>query len=344
MTHSVTVIPGDGIGPEVVDAMLKVLSFTGVKIDWEARFAGEDALNSFGNPLPSITIDSIRKNKIAIKGPTNTPVGTGYGSINVELRKIFDLYANIRPVRHYKGMDSRFPGLALTVIRENTEGEYTGTEEYLDDDKSIVQTTSIMTLAGSKRIFHAAFDYARRMGFKKVTEVHKGNILQLSHGGVFVQGGDIIAQDYPEIELSYKLMDNMTMQLVTNPYQFQVIVAPNMFGDILSDMCAGLANGSLGLAPGANIGDDFAIFEAVHGTALDLAGQDKANPAAMILCGAGLLDHLGETAAANYVREVVTTTIEDGIVTGDVNKLNPVTTSDMTMEICHRVHKLRGKA
>ena len=342
MIHTVTVIPGDGIGPEVVEAMQKVIFYSGVQIEWETQFAGEFALNRYGNALPQFTIDSIRKNKVAIKGPTNTPVGTGYGSINVELRKIFDLYANIRPVRFYKGVSSHYPGLSLTVVRENTEGEYTGTEEYYDDEPTIVRTVSEMSYAGCERVFRKAFEYARAMGLTKVTGVHKGNILQLSHGMLFGKAGENVSGEYPELEYSYKLMDNMAMQLVTNPYQFQVIVAPNMFGDILSDMCAGLANGSLGLAPGANIGNEFAIFEAVHGTAMDLAGQNKANPTAMILCGAGLLDHLGESVAASQIREAVTATIEAGTTTGDVNKTNPVSTSEMVSEIINRVVRLRG--
>jgi isocitrate dehydrogenase (NAD+) len=278
--------------------------------------------------LPQQVIDSIRANLVALKGPLTTPVGKGFRSINVALRKEFDLYINLRPARSMEGVKTRYENVDLIIFRENTEEFYAGIEHYIDAHKSAAETIGVVTRTGSERILKAAFEYARTHGRKKMTIVHKANILKYT-GGLFLEVGHEIARHYPEIETNDRIIDNMAMQLVVNPNQFDVIVTTNLFGDILSDLSSGLVGG-LGLAPGANIGADVAIFEPVHGSAPDIAGKNIANPAAMILAGAMMLDHLGEMKAADRVRHAVAVVVGEGKhVTRDLRPGSTVTTTQM---------------
>lgn len=309
MTQTITVIRGDGIGPEIMDATLHVLDALQAGLEYEFADAGLVALEKTGELLPDATMESIRKNKVALKSPLTTPVGDGFSSINVELRRRFDLYANVRPARSFPNTRSRFPsGIDLITVRENTEGAYTpdGQETSADGETAI----SIMriTRKGSERIVRYAFDLARRTGRKKVTVVHKANILK-STSGLFLNVAREVAKDYGDIECNELIVDNCCMQLVMRPEQFDVIVTTNLFGDIISDLCAGLIGG-LGLTPGANIGKDTAIFEAVHGTAPDIAGQGKANPCALMLGAAQMLDHLGQGDKAERLRAAIVATLE----------------------------------
>ncbi len=317
MTYKITLMRGDGIGPEVVDSAVKIIEKTGVSIDWEEAHAGMNAISKFSTPLPDETIDSIQKNKIALKGPLTTPIGIGFRSINVALRKEFDLYGNLRPAKLFKGIPSRFDEVDLVIVRENTEGLYSGIEHYIGPDKSAAESIVVITKFGSERIARFAFDYARKNGRKKVTIVHKANILKYS-SGLFLHTAKEVAKDYPEIECEDKIIDNMCMQLVTDPTQFDVIVTTNMFGDIISDLVAGLVGG-LGVAPGANIGKDVAIFEAVHGSAPDIAGKGIANPLSIILSSCLMLNHLGERTAARKILDAVKESIKDKKnLTGDL--------------------------
>jgi len=326
--NRVTFIPGDGIGPEVANAAKEVINATGVSIEWEEVNAGEAVFQTEGVLVPDRVYESIEKNRIALKGPITTPVGSGFRSINVHLRKKYDLYANIRPILSLQGDRERYPNLDLVIFRENTEGLYIGDEEFLDDDTVIARKR--ITREGSTRLMEKAFSYAKSNGRKKVTVAHKANILK-DTDGLFLTCARAVAEGYPEIEYEEVIIDNMCMQLVINPYQFDVVATMNLYGDILSDLCAGLVGG-LGLVPGANIGKDIAIFEAVHGSAPKLAGQNKANPVALILSGASLLDHLGETDAAKSVRNAVAAVVEEGIhVTKDLG--GNATTSEMTQAI-----------
>lgn len=326
--NRVTFIPGDGIGPEVANAAKEVIHATGVSIEWEEVNAGEAVFQAEGVLVPDRVYESIEKNRIALKGPITTPVGSGFRSINVHLRKKYDLYANIRPILSLQGDRERYPNLDLVIFRENTEGLYIGDEEFLDDDTVIARKR--ITRQGSTRLMEKAFSYAKSNGRKKVTVAHKANILK-DTDGLFLTCARAVAQGYPEIEYEEVIIDNMCMQLVINPYQFDVVATMNLYGDILSDLCAGLVGG-LGLVPGANIGKDIAIFEAVHGSAPKLAGQNKANPVALILSGASLLDHLGETDAAKSVRNAVAAVVEEGVhVTKDLG--GNATTSEMTQAI-----------
>lgn len=339
-TYAVTVIPGDGIGPEVVAATQRVLEATGVQFDWDTQFVGADAYYRFGNPFPQSTLDSIRRNKVAIKGPTHVPKGAGHGSVNVALRKQFGLYANVRRAYAYDGVPTKYPGVDLVLFRENLEDFYGGEEQYLNDGHTKAEATGVITLGGSEKIFRAAFDYARKTNRKMVTAVHKANIFPLYYG-IFLNAGYKVAKDYPEIAFNDLIVDNMAMQLVVNPYKFDVIVCPNMFGDILSDLCAGLVGG-LGVAPGANIGDNYAIFEAVHGTAPDIAGKNIANPTALILSGAMMLAHLGEQQAARMVRKALIGVLAEGVyVTADIATGTSVGTEQMADAICSRINNLR---
>lgn len=326
--NRVTFIPGDGIGPEVAKAAMEVINATGVAIEWEEVNAGEAVFQSEGVLVPDRVYASIEKNRIALKGPITTPVGSGFRSINVHLRKKYDLYANIRPILSLQGDRERYPNLDLVIFRENTEGLYIGDEEFLDEDTVIARKR--ITREGSTRLMEKAFAYAKANGRKKVTVAHKANILK-DTDGLFLTCSRAVAENYPEIEYEEVIIDNMCMQLVINPYQFDVIATMNLYGDILSDLCAGLVGG-LGLVPGANIGKDIAIFEAVHGSAPKLAGQNKANPVALILSGASLLDHIGEPEAAAKVRRAVAAVVEEGIfVTKDLG--GNATTTEMTAAI-----------
>ncbi len=309
MTQTITVIRGDGIGPEIMDATLHVLGGMDVGLDYEFADAGLVALEKHGELLPSATMDSIRRNRIALKSPLTTPVGEGFSSINVELRKRFDLYANVRPAKSFPNTKSRFAtGVDLITVRENTEGAYIGEGQSLSEDGETALLTQKVTRRGSERIVRYAFDLARRTGRKQVTVVHKANILK-STSGLFLRTARIVAAQYPDIGCNDLIVDNCCMQLVMQPEQFDIIVTTNLFGDIISDLCAGLVGG-LGLAPGANIGTDAAIFEAVHGTAPDIAGQGKADPCALLLGAAQMLDHIGQPDKAERLRAAIVATLE----------------------------------
>ena len=290
MTHKVTLIPGDGIGPEVTGATVRILEATGVKFEWESFTAGADAYEKYGEYIPKELIDSIERNKVAFKGPITTPIGGGFSSINVELRKRFELYANFRPIRNLPHIPTRYPDVDLIIIRENTEGLYSGIEHEVVP--GVVESLKIMTEKASTRIAKLAFEYARNNNRKKIHVIHKANIMKMSDG-LFLRCSRAIAKEYPEITYGEHIMDNTCMQLVMNPYQYDMLVMENLYGDIISDLCAAFVGG-LGLVPGANIGDEIAIFEAVHGSAPDIAGKDMANPTAVVRSGLLMLRHLGE--------------------------------------------------
>ena len=309
MTTTITVIRGDGIGPEIMDATLHVLDAMQLGLQYEFADAGMVALEKHGELLPAATMDSIRRNRIALKSPLTTPVGGGFSSINVELRKRFDLYANVRPAKSFPNTKSRFPtGVDLITVRENTEGAYIGEGQALSEDGEVATLTQKITRRGSERIVRYAFDLARKTGRRKVTVVHKANILK-STSGLFLKTAREVAQQYPDIECNEMIVDNTCMQLVMRPEQFDVIVTTNLFGDIISDLCAGLVGG-LGLAPGANIGTEAAIFEAVHGSAPDIAGQGIANPCALLLGAGQMLDHIGMADQGNRLRGAIIATLE----------------------------------
>jgi isocitrate dehydrogenase (NAD+) len=315
-----TLIAGDGIGPEITAATLEVLDAIGVQFDWDEEYGGMSAVDTAGTPLPNATLDSIRRTKLALKGPLTTPVGGGYRSVNVALRQEFDLYANVRPAKTMIP-GGRYEGVDLVIVRENTEGLYVGLDHTFrvgDDPKAVAQATSVMTRDGARRICRYAFEYARSHGRKKVTIVHKANILKAT-SALFLETGRAVAKEYEgTISCEEKIVDNTAMQLVINPAQFDVIVTTNLFGDILSDLSAGLIGG-LGLAPGANIGSKAAIFEAVHGSAPDIAGQGIANPTALMLAAAMMLDHVGELDAGRRLRRAIETTIvSDNVRTRDL--------------------------
>lgn len=334
--HNITLIPGDGIGPSIVESAVRVIEATGVSINWDTQFAGLVGIEKFKDPLPEPTLESIRKNKISLKGPLTTQLGKGFRSINVALRKEFDLYINLRPAKSYKGVSSRYSNVDLVVFRENIEEFYSGIEHYVDQQKNAAETIGIITRFGSQRIVEAAFDFAKKNNRKKVTIVHKANIMKFS-GGLFLDVAKEVAAKYPEIESNDIIVDNMAMQLVLNPLQFDVIVTTNLFGDILSDLCSGLVGG-LGLAPGANIGTSAAIFEAVHGSAPDIAGKNIANPSAIILASAMMLNYLGEVQAASKINKAVEIVLaENKKVTRDLNPTTFVGTTEMTDEIINHL-------
>ena len=309
MTHTITVIRGDGIGPEIMAATLHVLDQMNLGLQYEEADAGLVALEKHGELLPKTTLDSIAKNKIALKSPLTTPVGEGFSSINVQLRRHFDLYANVRPAKSFPNTKSRFPsGVDLITVRENTEGAYSGEGQNVSEDGETATLIQKITHKGSERIARYAFDLARKTGRKKVTVVHKANILK-STSGLFLKTAREVAAQYPEIECNEMIVDNTCMQLVMKPEQFDIIVTTNLFGDIISDLCAGLVGG-LGLAPGANIGDNVAIFEAVHGSAPDIAGKGIANPCALLLGAGQMLDHLGMPQEAERLRNAIIGTLE----------------------------------
>jgi isocitrate dehydrogenase (NAD+) len=303
-----TLIAGDGIGPEVVSAAVRVLEATGVVIKWDSQMAGAMAIATEGTPLPQKTLDSIRKNGLALKGPTTTPVGGGHASINVALRKTLDLYANVRPIKTLPGVKSRYENVDLVIIRENTEDLYSGLEHVVVP--GVVESIKVITEKASTRIAKFAFTYARANGRKRITAVHKANIMKLSDG-LFLDCCAKVAKDFPEIKYDDIIVDNCCMQLVLDPTRFDMLLLENLYGDIVSDLCAGLIGG-LGLAPGANIGEKGATFEAVHGSAPDIAGKNMANPIALILSAALLLDYIDEREAGNRVRHAVTAVLKEG--------------------------------
>src|SRR5438105_11893003 len=313
MSTKVTLIPGDGIGPSITRATVRLLDAAGAEISWEEHVAGMAAVAKYGDPIPDETLDSIKRTRVALKGPLETPVGEGYRSINVALRKSFDLYANVRPA--YSILPGgRYQDLDLVLVRENTEGLYVGIEHYIkigDDPRAAAEAIAIITREGSERIVRYAFEYAVKHGRRKVTLVHKANILKFAQG-LFLDVGRMVARDFvAQVDFEERIVDAMAMNLVLHPERFDVIVTTNLFGDILSDQISGLVGG-LGLAPGANIGRHGAIFEAVHGTAPDIAGKGVANPGAVILAACMLLDHIGDKERAQRIRRALETTIRDG--------------------------------
>lgn len=313
--HNITLIPGDGIGPEVAYAAKKVIDATGVKINWDIQEAGIDQMEEWGTPMPQPVLDSIIKNKIALKGPITTPVGEGFRSVNVALRKEFDLYANLRPAKTYPGTLARFKDIDLVVVRENTEDLYAGVEHMVGKDAA--ESIKIFTRSGCERIVRFAFDYAKREGRRKVTAVHKANIMKCTDG-MFLEVARYIAKEYPEIEFEDMIVDAMCMKLVMSPENYDVMVLPNLYGDIVSDLCSGLIGG-LGIAPGANIGKDHAIFEAIHGSAPKNKGLGTANPTAMLLSSVLMLSHIGESeAAARIEKGVAKVLAEEKIRTKDL--------------------------
>ena len=309
MAYPVTLIPGDGIGPELAEATRRVLDATGVAFDWEVQEAGEAMIAEHGTPLPEPVLESIRRNKVALKGPITTPVGGGFRSANVTLRQALGLYANVRPARSMQGLETRYENVDLVIVRENTEDLYAGIEHMVGPDAA--ESIKIITRAASERIARYAFDYAVANGRRKVTAVHKANIMKLSDG-LFLESCRTVAGEYDgRVEFEDRIVDNMCMQLVQKPDLYDVMVLPNLYGDIVSDLCAGLVGG-LGVAPGANIGTEAAVFEPVHGSAPKYAGQNKANPTALILSGVLMLRHLGEQTAAEQVEGALRAVIADG--------------------------------
>jgi isocitrate dehydrogenase (NAD+) len=305
MAHKITLIPGDGIGSEITGAVVRIIEASGVEIEWESFIAGAEALSRYGDPLPEPVLESIKRNRVALKGPLTTPVGTGFTSVNVRLRKTLDLYANLRPVRNLPGLVTPFGDLDLVVVRENTEDLYSGIEHVVVP--GVVESLKIITEKASTRIARFALDYARRENRKKVTAIHKANIMKLSDG-LFLDCFRKVAAEYPEIAADDKIVDNACMQLVMRPQQFDVLLLENLYGDIISDLAAGLVGG-LGVVPGANIGELGAVFEAVHGSAPDIAGKNIANPTALLQTAIMMLRHLGERAAADLIERAMIHTL-----------------------------------
>jgi isocitrate dehydrogenase (NAD+) len=315
MSYQITWIPGDGTGPEVTEAARRVLEATGVEFDWDVQEAGADVMERYGTPLPEAVLESIRANKVALKGPITTPVGTGFRSVNVAIRKALDLYANLRPARTTQGVRSVHEGVDLVVVRENTEGLYAGIEHDVIPGEA-AESIRVITRRGSERVVRFAFEYARANGRRKVTAVHKANILKATDG-LFLDVARRVAEDYADVAFDDRIVDNMCMQLVQRPHEYDVLVLPNLFGDIVSDLCSGLVGG-LGVSPGANFGAEgergvrIAVFEPVHGSAPKYTGQNKVNPMATILSGALMLRHLGERQAAERVEAAVARVIAEG--------------------------------
>ncbi|HEB88946.1 MAG TPA: isocitrate/isopropylmalate dehydrogenase family protein [Deltaproteobacteria bacterium] len=334
MEYRATLIPGDGIGPEVVEAALRVVEATGVRIEWERVEAGADVFVKYGTPLPDEVLNSIRTTGVALKGPIGTPIGGGFKSANVLLRQALDLYACVRPIRTIPGLPSRFENVDFVIIRENTEGLYTGLEHRVAP--GVVESLKVVTEAASLRIARYAFELARRQGRPTVTAVHKANIMKLSDG-LFLECARRVARDHPEIEMRELIIDNCAMQLVTHPEQFDVLLMDNLYGDILSDLGAGLVGG-LGVVPGSNIGNECAVFEAVHGSAPDLAGKGRANPTAVIRSAAQLIAHLGEPEAAGRIERAVEAALSDPANhTGDLG--GKATTQQLTDAILRELER-----
>lgn len=310
MSYKITLIEGDGIGPSLVEAAVKVVEATGVDIEWDKQIAGEYAMNKKGTPLPEETLNSIKKNKVALKGPLTTPVGKGFRSVNVQIRQKLKLFANVRPALSFEGVPGAYSDIDLVVIRENTEGLYCGVDYWANEEETAGISHNLITREGSERIVKFAFEYAKEKGRKKVTAVHKANILKCS-SGLFLKVATEVAKDYPNIEFEDRIVDNMAMQLVKRPQEYDVIVTTNLFGDILSDLASGLVGG-LGLTPSGNIGRNMAVFEPVHGSAPKYKGKNKANPCANILSGAMMLDYLGEKEASKKIYKAVASVIKKG--------------------------------
>jgi isocitrate dehydrogenase (NAD+) len=333
MPHNVTLIPGDGIGPELAEATRRVLDASGVEFDWEVQDAGEGVMAQYGTPLPDHVLESIRRNKVALKGPITTPVGSGFRSVNVTLRQVLGLYANLRPARSMKGLDTRYQDVDLVIVRENTEDLYAGIEHMVGPDAA--ESIKIITRAASERIARFAFEYAVANGRRKVTAVHKANIMKLSDG-LFLESCRTVAAGYDgKVEFEDRIVDNMCMQLVQKPELYDVLVLPNLYGDIVSDLCAGLVGG-LGVAPGANFGTDTALFEPVHGSAPKYKGLNKVNPTALLLSGVLMLEHVGEAEAARRTHDAIVAVIGEGkTVTYDLG--GTAGTQDMARAVAERI-------
>ena len=325
----ITLIPGDGIGYEISESLVKIFDAAKVPVEFETENAGSDVYEKTGELIPESLYESVERNKIAIKGPITTPIGKGFRSINVYLRKKYDLYTNFRPSRNLPGIETRYDNIDLAIFRENTEGIYIGEEKYENEEKTSAIAVKRITRKGSERIIRSAFEYAKNNGISKVTVVHKANILKFTDG-MFLDIAREISKEYENIELEELIIDNMCMQLVTNPERFKVIVTMNLYGDILSDLVAGLVGG-LGVAPGANIGDDIAIFEAVHGSAPDIAGQNKANPLALLLSSIEMLKYLKLDNFAKNIENAILKTLTDGCKTADLG--GSATTTEFTDKI-----------
>jgi isocitrate dehydrogenase (NAD+) len=330
---TITLLPGDGIGPEVSSAAVRVLEAAGARYEWESHAAGAEALALHGDPLPQEVLDSIRRNKVALKGPITTPVGKGFQSVNVRLRRTLELYANLRPTLSLPGVPSRFSGIDLLVVRENTEGLYSGIEHTVVP--GVVESLKIITEKASTRVARFAFEHARSHGRKRVTVVHKANIMKLSDG-LFLDCARKVAAEYPEITVDDRIIDNLCMQLVVRPEQFDMLLLENLYGDIVSDLCAGLIGG-LGVVPGANLGEDCAVFEAVHGSAPDIAGRGVANPLALIQSGVLMARHLGETSIADRIDRALRATLAAGIRTRDLG--GEATTASFTEAIVGEIER-----
>lgn len=329
MAHTLTLIPGDGIGPEVTSAVVRILDAAGVQITWERHDAGVIAYKKSGQTLPVELLDSIKRNKVALKGPCTTPIGEGFTSVNVGLRKALDLYANLRPVSNLPGVHSRFANVDLVIVRENTEDLYAGLEHLIVP--GVVESLKIITEAASTRIAEFAFQHALREGRRKVTAIHKANIMKLGDG-LFLDSVRTVARKYPQVQYDEKIVDAACMHLVMRPEQYDVLVLPNLYGDIVSDLCAGLVGG-LGVVPGANLGLDTAVFEAVHGSAPDIADQNVANPTALLLSAIMMLTHIGEREAATRVKRALDTVLEAGAVrTRDLG--GSASTTEFTHALC----------
>jgi isocitrate dehydrogenase (NAD+) len=333
--HKITLLPGDGIGPEVTAAVVQIIECAGVDVEWEKYFVGAEALTRSGDPLPQEVLDSILRNKVALKGPVTTPIGTGFASINVRLRKTLDLYANLRPVRSMPNIKTRYEDIDLIVVRENTESLYAGLEHEVVP--GVVESLKIITRRASTNIARFAFEYARVNGRKRITAVHKANIMKLSDG-LFLQCFREVAAEYPNIEADDRIVDNLCMQLVTDPNQFDILLLENLYGDIVSDLTAGLVGG-LGVVAGANIGANGAVFEAVHGSAPDIAGQNKANPLALLQSAVLMLQHIGETLPAKRIQDAIVKVL----AMGDEHRTRDIggtgSTTDFTVAICDVLKK-----
>lgn len=323
----ITLINGDGIGPEISDAVVKIIEASGLNIDWDIQTAGADVIENEGTPLPERVLNSIKENKIALKAPVTTPIGKGFRSVNVQLRKALDLYANLRPCKNLPNVKTKFDNVDIVVVRENTEDLYAGIERQVDSDTA--ESIKVITRKASERICKFAFDYAIKNNRKEVCVVTKANIMKLSDG-LFLESYRNVAENYPEIKKREILVDNLCMQLVQNPSQFDVLVLPNLYGDIVSDLCAGLIGG-LGVAQGANIGLDYAVFEPVHGSAPDIKGQNKANPTALLLSAIEMLKYIGEYSCAEKIEKALFKTLEKRIFTADLG--GTASTSDFANAI-----------
>ena len=328
----ITLINGDGIGPEISDAVVKIIDASGLKIDWDIQSAGADVIEKEGTPLPDRVLESIKRNKIALKAPVTTPIGKGFRSVNVQLRKTLDLYANLRPCKNLPNVKTRFDNVDIIVVRENTEDLYAGIERQIDENTA--ESIKVITKKASERICKFAFDYAVKNNRKEVCVVTKANIMKLSDG-LFLECYRNVAENYPQINRREILVDNLCMQLVQNPSQFDVLVLPNLYGDIVSDLCAGLIGG-LGVAQGANIGDNYAVFEPVHGSAPDIKGQNKANPTALLLSAVEMLKYIGENYYAEKINNALYKTLSGGKFTPDLG--GNLTSIEFTEEIIRHLN------